>query len=251
MRTFSLLNLTDVKLGLDDLLASRHAALLSTQAGQGCEEVLRFQHKELAALPHALTGGRPFAEDLAVTDAEHDEFGLGIWHVTEAYLRVPGVHADVRDAARRVRAAFIPDPARLRDTYAEEAAAAGPRKIALETLEDDLKRLPIAGGRTLYDWARGFVRAAERIAQLLSQRAEVNSHTRKHALTLRSETISILNDLRKGLEREAARNPALPKDIDAQIFGLFDTLEDSREAASRGIPSRPRLESISSELEGQ
>ncbi|MBK9265460.1 MAG: hypothetical protein IPM54_37445 [Polyangiaceae bacterium] len=37
----------------------------------------------------------------------------------------------------------------------------------------------------------------------------------------------------KLVSREARRNAALPKDIDAQIFGYFDVLEEQREAANR------------------
>lgn len=78
--------------------------------------------------------------------------------------------------------------------------------------------------------------------------ADLNAPTRKNAQILRSETIGILNDLRRAISREARRNAALPKDIDAQIFGYFDVLEEQRKAANRvakaakGKPETPVTE---------
>jgi len=67
--------------------------------------------------------------------------------------------------------------------------------------------------------------------------------TRKNApLLLRSETIGILNDLRRAIAREKRRNPSLPDDIDAQIFGYLDDLEErraNRSSAAREKPEKP------------
>jgi hypothetical protein len=232
MRPFSVLNLTDLSVGLADLFTKRHAALTSTKAGAGQEDVLAYQQKAIDALPKALVGGKPMSEELASKDDEHDGFGAGIWHLTEAYFRVQNVPPHIVEAARRIREAFIPALGALQDSYADEAAAANARKEDLAKLEADLKLLPIADGGTLYDWALGFVAAGQHLSVLLSKRADVNAATRKNAQVLRSETVGILNDLRRAIAREAKRNPALPADIDAQIFGYLETLEEQRIAAS-------------------
>ncbi|MDI1481122.1 hypothetical protein [Polyangium sp. y55x31] len=233
MRSFSVLNLTDLSVGLADLSTKRYAALTSTKAGVGQVDVLAYQQKAIDALPKALVGGKPMSEELASKDDEHDGLGLGIWHMTEAYFHVPGIPPHIVDAARRVRAAFIPTLGALQESYADEAAAANAHKEDLAKLEADLKLLPIAGGGTLYDWAASFVAAGQDLSVLLSKRADVNAATRKNAQVLRSETVGILNDLRRAIAREAKRNPALAADIDAQIFGYLDTLEEQRVAAHR------------------
>ena len=68
---------------------------------------------------------------------------------------------------------------------------------------------------------------------MLSQRADTDTTLRKSAAALRSETVGILNELRRAVAREQERRADLPKDLDAQIFGYFDLLEEQREAANR------------------
>jgi hypothetical protein len=233
MKSFRFLNLADLKIGSDDFVTKRQAALNLTKVGVGYEAILAHQRKGIDELPAALTGGRPLAEELALVDEEHDGFGLGLWHLTEAYLQAPGVSAPVREAAARVRAAFIPERAALKESYADEAEAAARRKEKLTTSEADLKLIPIAEGGSLFDWATSFLSAGEKLSTLLSQRADTDTTLRKHANTLRSETVGILNELRRAVAREQERRADLPKDLDAQIFGYFDLLEEQREAANR------------------
>jgi hypothetical protein len=237
MQPFYVLTLADLKLGFDDFYKKRQPALLLTKVGAGHEDILAHQRKEIDELPPALTGGRPLAEDLAETDEEHDSFGLGLWHLTEAYLKAPSVSGPVREAASRVRAAFIPERAALRESYADEAEAAARRKEKLTTLEADLKLIPLAGGGSLHDWATSFLSAGEKLSTLLSQRADADTTLRKRAFALRSETVGILNELRRAVAREQERRADLPKDLDAQIFGYFDLLEEQREAANRAAKS--------------
>lgn len=232
MRTFVRLNLADIYLGLEDLFTKRHDALVLTKSGKGQEEVLGVQRDEINALPAAMTGGRAFADELAAADDEHDGLGYALWHLTEAYVRAPGSSAELVETALRVRDAFVPEISHLQASYADEAAAAGLRKSHLSVLDADLKRLPIEGG-TAYDWAVAFVAAGEKLSTLLSQRADVESQTRKNAQLLRSETVGILNDLRRAISREKKRNSFLPADIDELIFGYFDTLEDNRNRCAK------------------
>lgn len=233
MQTYALLNLTDLRLGLEDLLTVRRGPLFRTQSGKTYEEVLTQLRQAVNALPAPLTGGRPFAEELALRNADHDAFGFGIWHLTEAYLRVPGVESEIVTAARRIREAFIPDPDRLRDTYADQASAVASRRENMVSLVDDLVRIPVAGGSTLFDWVAGFVGAGEQIAKILAQRAEINATTRKHAMALHGECLRILNDLRKTVIAEIARTMGMPRTIEDEIFGYFDMLETTRIEAKR------------------
>ena len=218
--------MTDISLGLDDLLTKRHAALVSTHAGKGQEQVLTAQRNDIAALPETSPRGRAFTEEIASADEDHDGFGYALWHLTEAILRAPNSTPEMRQAAQHVRDAFIPATTALQASYADEAAAARSRKGKLVDVKADLEALPIPGGGTAYDWAVAFLAAGEKLSELLSNRADAEAVTRKNAQLLRSETIGILNDLRRAIAREKRRNPSLPDDIDAQIFGYLDDLEE-------------------------
>ena len=91
--------------------------------------------------------------------------------------------------------------------------------------EGDLQRFPLAGGKTLLDAATAFLEAGERIHRALSDRADVPKGARREAAKIRSVTIGLLGRLRADASREVNKNPALPRDLEPQIFGYFDTLE--------------------------
>jgi len=238
MRRFRVLNLPDLKLGLDDLLSKRRGALVQSNVGNSYEAMLAHKRDAIDALPAALSGGKPLADALFAADTDHDSYGGAIYFITEAYLRLPAPHPDIIDAIRRVRAALIPELEQLRDSYADEAEAAIRRKAELPQLEADLKLIPVAGG-SLYDWAVAFIGAGEKLAALLSQRADIDTNGRKGAQLLRSETVGMLNRLRDAIADELGV-AKLPKDLDAQIFGYLDDLETQRAAALRASkPAKP------------
>jgi hypothetical protein len=238
MRRFRVLNLSDLKLGLDDLLTKRHGALVQSNVGKSYEAMLAHRRDAIDALPPAL-GGKPLADALSAADTDHDGFGGAIYYLTEAYLRLPAAAPGVLDAVRRVRAALIPELDQLRDSYADEAEAAIRRKAELPDLKADLELIPVAGGGSLHDWAVAFLGAGEKLSALLSQRADVDTNGRKGAQHLRSETVGMLNRLRNAIADET-RVGKLPKDLDAQIFGYLDDLEAQRAAALRAPkPAKP------------
>jgi len=226
-----LLNLADAALGLDDLLTKRLSTLTLSAIGKGYVPILTTKRKAIEALPPALLG-KPLAQELEQTDFEHDGLGRGLWLQTESYLRLPNVPAEVLAAAKRIRAAFIPELGRLQESYADEAQAAKSRAAAIITLEADLKSFPLAAGQTLYDWAVGFNASGEKLSTLLSMRGDIDTKSRKAAAKLRSETVGLLNRLRAALADDIDVNPTLPRDLDAQIFGYFDVLEAQRKAAN-------------------
>lgn len=242
MRRFRFLNLADMKLGLDDLLGKRHPALVLSSIGQSYEQMLVEKRVAVDNLPAAFTGGKPLAETLGSTDVEHDGFGGALWHVTEAYLRLPAKDEQIVGAIERIRAALIPDLSGLRDSYADEAEAAIRRKGELPQIEADLKRIPVAmGGTTLHDWATAFLGAGEKLSVLLSDRADVSSSGRTGANKLRGETIGLLNRARAAIADECASSKALPNDLDAQIWGYLDELEGQRaDAVARARNKTPK-----------
>jgi hypothetical protein len=233
------ITLPALKVALADLFDKRHDALLVSNAGKLYEPVLLDKKVRIEALPVALTGGKPFAEALNETDDVHDAFGGAIWYLTEAYLLWPDVSANVRGAIKRVRAAFIPDVDMLRAPYAEEIEAAVKHKADLVTFESDLKSIPIAEGLSLYDWCAGFVAQGEALGTLLSQRADVTGMGRVEAGKLRGATVGTLGRFRAALVDEMSVNPNLPADLEAQVFGYFDELNEmaANAAAARKKPA--------------
>ena len=95
--------------------------------------------------------------------------------------------------------------------------------MELPNLKAALDLFPVADGVTLDDWAAGFVAAGESIDTLLSQRADAKD--RVEANTLRSETIGLLNRLRKSLETERKDNSSLPASLEEDVFAYLDQLE--------------------------
>lgn len=225
------LTLGDMKLGLHDLLDKRNAALLSTKTGAIYAPMLVDRRKRIDALPPALTGGAPLAEQLAETDSEHDGFGGAVWFLTEAYKRAPTTSPATLAAVERIRQGFIPALGDLQYSYATEADAALARKPLLKTHKADLELFPIEGG-TLYDWAVGFLDAGVRLHDQLSARAdEANAPTRKDAASLRGDAIGLLSRLRASLGDEVKHDKKLPRDLDTQLFGYLDQLDATRAAA--------------------
>jgi hypothetical protein len=231
-----MLNLTDLKLGLRDLFDKRAADLHKSKAGKFYEPALKEQLESIEALPPVLTGGTPLATELDAMDARHDGFGAAIYFTTEVYLRLPDVDPAVAEAARRIRAAFIPALGDLSAPYAVEADRAIERKPLLVSMKADLKRFDVASGGTLLDVATSFLHAGEKIHELLSDRADALGASRKEATALRPATIGILNRFRADLARELKKDKNLPRDLDHRVFGYFDTLEGMHTAAKAATP---------------
>lgn len=232
------LSLAALKVALADLFDKRHGALILSNAGKTYEPILQEKKALIDALPVALTGGKPLADELTEADLVHDGFGAAIWHLAEAYARWPQVPPDVLAAIKRIQSAFIPALDDLKASYVEEANAAIQHKAGLTTLEADLNLIPIAGGMTLFDWATGYVGGGETVGVLLSQRADVDTGARSEAGKIRSATVAVLGRFRGALGDEVGVSPALPKDLDAQVFAYFDELAKMRAAAVAAQPKK-------------
>jgi hypothetical protein len=221
MRHISLIALY---VGLNNLLVKRATVLAQFPSGPASIAPLTSRRDAMAKLP-AVAAGRAFANELGTADDIHDALGQAIWHFTEAYLRHPNTPANIIAAAQRIRAAFVPTLEDLGASYAAEAKGAIDKAPSLQELKNDLELLPVAGGQTLYQWAESFIAAGTKIDDLLAARADTEQKNRKAAATLRVEVIGILNRLRKNLALESKDDPALPRDLESQVFGYLDLLE--------------------------
>ncbi|MDC0749300.1 hypothetical protein [Polyangium mundeleinium] len=223
------LTLSDLRAGLLDLFHHRDEALTATQTGKLYGPILAAKRKAIEHLEDA--AGRPVG-DLTEADAHHDGLGAAIWHYTEAVLSHPFVPEERREAARRIREAFIRDLGVLSDSYAEEAAAAKQNRPKLAELEADLRAAPTPDGKTLYDWASAFVEQGDKLAQLLSTRGQATGFEYfRQQTALRVTTIGQLGRFRAALRDELVEHPDLPRDLDERIFGGFDELTQKRAEA--------------------
>ncbi|MBI5479495.1 MAG: hypothetical protein HY906_11595 [Deltaproteobacteria bacterium] len=228
------LTLGDVKLGIHDLLDKRRPTLISTSIGKTYAPMLDQKQAEIDALPaSAIAGETPLARELLATDGLHDGFGYSIYYLSRAYEELPEATPALKAAAVRLREALVPRLGELRRTYPDEAAAAMVRHAELPKYEADLKQFPVAGGKTLLDWATAYVGHGEHLHELLTARADATAapdgKTRAEAARLRSSTIGLLGRLREALKDEVAADQSLPRDLDTKLFGYFDELQAIRQ----------------------
>lgn len=232
------LTLGDMNLGLANMLTDRKAHVDACEAGLLYGPMLAEKLSAIEALPEALRGGRPLAESLALVDDEHDGFGGALWAYTEAVFLAPTSTADQRAAAQRIRDAFISSKAILQDSYAEEAVVAKNHRAHLTERKADLQLFPVPGGKTLFDWAEGFLDKGDALDDLLNQRAtaEVGQGTRKLAGQLRSETLGLLFQFRASVRSEITYKKLSP-DLEAHIFGYVDELSSRRPGRKTKVPA--------------
>lgn len=233
------ISLPALKIALADLFDKRIDVLRASNTGKLYEPVLRDKFDRINALPEAMTGGRPLAEAMTELDDQHDGFGAALWYITEAYLRCPDVSSNTRKIIERIRSVFIPELEVIRAPYADEVEAALRNKNDLAEFESDLKAIPLAEGKTLYDWCVGFITKGEQLGQLLSQRADLSAISRVEASKLRGATVGTIGRMRAALADEAAFDDNLPRDIDSQLFSYFDELDEmaAQAAAARNRPA--------------
>lgn len=213
-------------------------------SGAASVPALTARRDAMSKLP-AVASGRPLADELGSVDDKHDSLGSAIWYFTEAYVQHPGTPANILEAAKRIRAAFIPTLDDLNASYAAEAKASMDKAPSLAELKNDLELFPVVGGQTLYQWVEAFLAEGSKIDDLLSSRADIEQKNRKAAGTLRVEVIGLLNRLRKNLTLELKDDPSLPRDLEGQVFAYLDLLERAcAEARAKGadveeIPAPP------------
>jgi hypothetical protein len=228
--------LESLHLGLADLLSKRLAPLQSFANGAANVPLITIQYTKISALPKALLG-RPLVDELDATDARYDGVGGAIYYMTEAYLRHSDTTPQMIAAAKQIRTELVPALDSLSATYESEAMKAKAHKAQLATLKPALDLFPVVGG-TLYDWAVDFVSAGEKLDTLLSERADAKD--RAEASVLRSDTLGLLNRLRKNLKAEQKANPSLPADLEDQVFGYFDLLESNAAEAYAAAKRKPK-----------
>lgn len=233
-------SLANLQLVLPDITKKKRALLEDTNTGRTYLPLLAAHLQSIDDLPATIKPGTPKAAELEERDTEHDGYGGAVWYMVEAYVRCPGTGDDIRAAAERIRAQFIPALRELNGSFADEAKRARDREAVLADYKDDLKLFPVAdkgGKKTLYDWVKGYLDAGLALGALLSDRADIPVDSREGAATLRAKTLGTLTRMRSALADELAGNPKLDRNLDTLVFAHFDQLAAQWSAAKKRAKS--------------
>jgi hypothetical protein len=227
-------SLSTIRRGCRNLFTQRLAPLEASKAGVYYKAELHGYYLAIDDLPATITSA-PFKDALRTTDDRHDNFGKVIYLVTEACFICPDIDPAFVGAAKQIREAFIPSLDELQRPYAAEGERAIERKPLLTSLEAQLKmfHLPWDASKTLHDIAISFLNEGQKLDELLNQRADVPKGIPRQAATLRAKAMGTLNRFRKDLKKEIERDSNLPRDLEQNVFGFFDTLH-AMEAAGKG-----------------
>lgn len=232
----SALTLSDLVLGIGDLLTVRRELLLLLLVGPIFARQLQKALDAINALPAIYRGGVPLAEELKAADDLHDDFGSAISLLMEALLRCPAVSSQVKALAKRILETFVPNLNELNSSYPDEAAAARSRRPMVQAMNAELQSIQVAGMPVL-DWVEGQLNAADKLDELLSTRAGQQPGSRREAGMLRSTTLGLLDSLRNAVKVELADNASLPRDLETQLFGYLDQLAETRSRAAKNDKS--------------
>lgn len=176
-------------------------------------DVLHVERKSIAQAPHTAS--------LAVAGATHDAFGRTFWLSTGAVLEDPGASAEDKAAAALVRSTFLPSLQEINLSTAAEIENARLRAPKVDAHGPSLDRIPAAGGRTARHLVQGMIDTAAERARWVTERATQTRPPAPPASALQV-AIGVFFDFRNTLVREIQAKPALPRDLEAQVFGLFD-----------------------------
>ena len=243
----------DLRLGLQDFFATKTDAAGQTLAFQIYGPPLRANLTTLENLKRSLDA-LPLADDLAEVDDEHDAFGRAIYYVGKAVASLKTIDSDTRKTFGEINRQVVPSLGTLMASYEDEAAMADEKQKILAKYDAFLEAFRFGESLTLKDLLTGHVRAAERIKDLLSARAEEVAEDKvsrnRQIMALRGATLGLLSRFRQALIDEVKTNPDLPDDLDTKVFAFFDQLEANRAArADKGETAEPP-ETAPSESDG-
>ena len=220
-------------------------ALRATGVGRSYEPRLQWHRAELVEIT-ARSGDatRPLVERLTLASSAHNALGAAIFHLMEAYLRVPGRSEEEKRTILRLRRLFMPRLAELRDGYATQAARATVRRQQLKAHLAELSVIPVLGEQTLAHWVGAYIEAGRKLGRLLALRADVtaqaavSSSERADAGPLRSALIGLLGRLRAAMADELADRPERRRQLDAELFAYLDQIAEARDASHRARASQ-------------
>jgi len=233
----NLLPLRELALALSEMRDRRITALRTSDVGKAYEPLVLSRAHALEQYAPKGAESKPFADELDETDRRHDSYGATLFALCESMQRMPDADPAVRAIAVKVQQTFIPSLSELNGSYASEAKKALERKPKAEAMADELKGVPVPGGKSLYEITASFLECGVRLHALLSERADIAASRAPgipgEVAALRGSTIAILNRFRAALRDELEAKPNLPRDLEAQLFSYFDQLASMRQGGKK------------------
>jgi hypothetical protein len=232
----SILTLGDLGLGLNDLFTNRLLSFQKSKICQTYEEQLKTRLEKLNAAPSVFKGGAPLAEQLEQGDVRHDGYLDTILLHTEGALTDPDAPPEQKAASKKILDTIRFKASDKGADYAKEAITAKEREDKIKGLKVEFSLFPLSGGRTLYDTALSYIESGKKLDELLAERSRLdamNTTDRSDIRSLRHELLGRINRCRAALQDEISENPALARNLDAEIFGYFDELHKTREAQAQ------------------
>jgi hypothetical protein len=202
----------------------------------------------LSTLPKSFLSVTPLIEELAQKDGVHDDSILTMLNSLEAVQKSPRASASLKKTAKEIIDTLKLSPSDTAVSYPQEAINAKNREEIVAKLKGSLQLFTLPEGGTLYDIAQDYLAAARDIDALLSERTKLENMSetdRREVPLLRVQIIAEIGRCRAALADELKTNPNLPNNVDAQIFGYFDDLNQTRSAshqASRENESKQEAE---------
>jgi hypothetical protein len=125
---------------------------------------------------------------------------------------------------------------RGRTSYEKRARLAETLRPQVAERADDLGRLQMASGGTVGERVSAWLAESAIIDALLTERADLAA-ANKDGADVAKTARSLLRHMRTTLADERLLNPALPKNLDARVFGRLDAL--AKKAARRTAAAEP------------
>jgi hypothetical protein len=190
-----------------------------------------------AGLAELKRGRVPVVEAPSPMKAEvtvHTALGKSIWHGLTVLVVDPDVDPAVQAAAARVREAFGPKAPSPNALPAERVKAASRVREHMTERAVDLAMLPplpVGGavGPRIERWCTmGEGLKADLIGERLAREAPVQEAPRSKQATNATRFNALLHRARAALREEVGLDPNLPRTLETECFGLYDSLVEAK-----------------------
>lgn len=237
------LSLNKLEVVFDDLVSRGAPELRETIAGRLHLEDVEALRGRIAALRTAQNAPPlPIPGKAEITAVMQRQNGFA----TMIQSSIAGLDADPNQK-KNMRAAIEEARTRVFDTRLSASASAMARVEAAQALAPKveahskcLAALPYVGGGTVLDRTREYLACADELAQLVGQRAAgrstaVGSVKARDVLAVIQDGMNVVKDLRATLTAEVRKNPALPRDLVARVFAVYEEALAASRPARRSV----------------
>lgn len=222
---------------LDILTPEKRALVERTRSGPLALGPLEAMADRLAVVTHK---GKPYAQELAAADQQHDIGAMVLDLVCRAHELLGALprFAELARRGRKVRDNLSMGRTIITASYQQEAANAHRNRRLLPDIAAELSEMPITRGVTALDIAEMFIEGGEEIGRLLGRRADAlalaqSARNEAGGVNLLHEARDLLMRLRSLLDNEVSLRDDLPDDLVPRVFSVLDERLAAAEARAR------------------